>query len=231
MRKNISRALLVGTVLSATVALGVGPSFAEMDPAAAGISDADWQRVVEIGDYNGALVEYVDNAGQPIMVFTGGKVPDQLQWPADFTGFDNPDLTFYGEYSQFASNDQVSTITDAVTTQVANAGYNVGVTYDNDTDQIDVITLAPSSVTSALVTQYGNKIHIAAADPSQQTQTPSGTAHGHTKKHTPKKHKAKKNAAKKHTAKKHTTAAKKAAGAAPAQQEPAKVVLKLAPQQ
>ncbi|MFD4603052.1 hypothetical protein ACFWPQ_34130 [Streptomyces sp. NPDC058464] len=227
MRRRLSRTLLLSGLLSASLALGAAPSFALMNPGDAGISDADWDRVMEIGDYNNALMEYVDDAGEATLVFTGSQVPDELQYPSDFTGFDNPDLVLYGEYSQFSTNDEVSTISDDTVAQISDAGYSGTATYNEDTDVIDVATDAPSSVTDPLIATYGSKINVIAAAITNES-APGGKTHKSPKKHTPKK----KAAAKKHAAKKPTlkkpSAMKPSTTPAPTPQEPTKVVLKLA---
>ncbi|MFJ9565094.1 hypothetical protein ACIRQQ_34295 [Streptomyces fuscichromogenes] len=165
MPRRMSRTLMLSTLLAASLALGAAPSYADMSPSAAGISDHDWSAVGEIGAYNGAYTEYVDNSGKAVLVFTGGNVPSSLQWPSDFTGFDNANLTLYGEYSQFATNDQVDTTISNSVAQLQAAGYNASAAYDPDTDVVDVTTLAPSSVTASVVSTYGSKIHIVAANP------------------------------------------------------------------
>ncbi|MFC4508069.1 MULTISPECIES: hypothetical protein [Streptomyces] len=222
----MSRLLLAGAFLSATVALGTGPSYAAMSPEQAGISDSDWAKVAEIGDYNHAYTAFIDNSGEATLVFTGGNVPDELQWPSDFTGFDNPNLELWGEYSQFATNDAIASIADDTVLQISNAGYDANASYNPDTDVIDVITNAPSSVTGPLVATYGSTINIIAGNPTQQSGS-GGTAHGSPKKHAPHKHATKKQAAKKQVTRR-PAAAKKAAPSTSAPQEPTKVILKLA---
>lgn len=200
MRRRMSRTLLVSAFLSATLALGAAPSYAEMDPSAIGVSDTDWGLVAEVSAYNNALMTFVNDQGEIILRFTGGTLPDDLQYPPEFTGFSDPNLTLWGEASQFATNDEVTAIADDAVTQLVAAGYDASAAYNPDTDQVNVTTLAPSSATDALVTTYGSKINIVAEAP--QTEAYSGdTAHG--KAHSAKKHKTKKQETKKHTAKKH----------------------------
>ncbi|MGW0945447.1 hypothetical protein ACWD4O_23270 [Streptomyces sp. NPDC002623] len=213
MKRRLSKVLLTGAVLSATIALGVAPSYAQQDPAVVGISDADWQQIINLGDLNGAFTEYVDNNSTVILVFTGGHVPTQLQIPPGYT---YPAVDMGGEYSQFASNDQIPTIEDAAITAVINAGYVADATYNNDTDQIDLRTMAPASVTNPLATQYGSKIKIIAQSPGSPL-----SAHGSTK------HQAKKHVVEKRAAKKQVTAgsAKKAPAPASTPREVTKVPL------
>ncbi|WP_330286133.1 hypothetical protein [Streptomyces sp. NBC_00576] len=165
-RKTISRSLLIGAVLSASLALGAVPSYADMSPQAAGISDSDWSLVGQVGSYNNAYMEYVDNQGEATLVFTGGNVPDQLQWPSGFPGFSNANLALYGEYSQFASNSDIDTTISDTAARIQAAGYGASSGYDPDTDVVDVTTDAPSSVTNPLVSTYGNKIHIVVGTPA-----------------------------------------------------------------
>ncbi|WP_460068972.1 hypothetical protein [Streptomyces sp. YKOK-I1] len=64
------------TMLPAAVA---APSYADISPQDTGISDSDWSLVGQIGSYNNAYMEYVDNQGEVTLVFTGGNVPNPLQ--------------------------------------------------------------------------------------------------------------------------------------------------------
>jgi hypothetical protein len=160
----MSRTLVLSTFLAASLVLGAAPSFADMSPADAGISDSDWSMVTEIGDYNGAYMEYVDNQGEPVLVFTGGHIPNPLTYPSDFTGFAG-NLTLYGEQSQFTSNSAIdSTIGDTVA-QIQAAGYGASSAYNPDADVVEVTTDAPSSVTNPMVSSYGGKIHITVGTP------------------------------------------------------------------
>ncbi|MER6418301.1 hypothetical protein [Streptomyces sp. NPDC001137] len=164
-RKTTARSLLIGAVLSTSLVLGAIPSYADMTPQAAGISDSDWSLVGQVGDYNNAYMEYVDNQGEATLVFTGGHVPDQLQWPSGFTGFSNPNLVLTGEYSQFPTNSDIDATIGNTVAQIQAAGYGASAAYDPDTDKVDVTTDAPSSVTNPLVSSYGSKIHIVVGVP------------------------------------------------------------------
>ncbi|MFK0154758.1 hypothetical protein ACIQVK_22105 [Streptomyces sp. NPDC090493] len=210
MKMKMSRGLLVSAFLSASLALGAAPSYAQMAPSDAGISDSDWAEYLALGDLNGAFTEYVADDGGVVLVFTGGNVPTQLQYPEGWT---YPDRALYGEYSQFASNAEVPAIEDDAVTQISDAGYDVSAGYDNDTDQVDVTSSAPSSVTDPLIATYGSKIHIIDGTPASQQSGSGGTAHGcaKTHKHAPRK------AAKK--------AAKKASAPVPASPKVTKVLL------
>ncbi|MGW1783663.1 hypothetical protein ACWCQQ_31705 [Streptomyces sp. NPDC002143] len=186
-----------------------------MTPDQAGISDSDWSKVVELGDYNGAYTEFIDNTGDAILVFTGGNVPDGLEYPSDFTGFDDPDLLLWGEYSQFASNADVAEIIDSSVHQLQLAGYAAASSYNPDLDVVDVYTEAPSSATNPVFAQYGSKINIIYGNPEAQ-QGSGGTSPG---RHTAPKH-PRKDSPQKHTTNKHAPAKK-------SPQPPAKVVLTL----
>ncbi|WP_460062414.1 hypothetical protein [Streptomyces sp. YKOK-I1] len=211
MRRIKSRTLLVSAILSVSLAWGAAaPSYAQMAPSDAGISDADWALMVEIAEYNNAYTEYVSDSGEATFVMTGGTAANDLEWPSDFTGFSDPNLLIYLEYSQFSTNDEINAILDDTVTQIQNAGYSAAAVYDEDTDKVDVTTLAPSSVTGPLVSTYDTKINIIAADPTSQ-DAPGGTAHGSTKKHGTKKHDAKKHTAKKKVTKKKVTKKKASA--------------------
>jgi hypothetical protein len=139
-------------------------------------------------------MEFVDDSGQPTLVFTGANFPNELRWPSDFTGFDNPDLQqLWLQHSQFASNEAVNSIVDDVVTQVTNANYTATAACNPDTDVVDLTTMAPSSVTSPLVTEYGSLINIIAADP--QSEASGGKAHAPKAKHAPKKNATKESTA------------------------------------
>ncbi|WP_198655050.1 hypothetical protein [Streptomyces geranii] len=160
------RQLLLGAILSASLMLGAAaPSYAQIAPSDAGISEDDWQLVTEIGELNNALLEYVDDNGEVTLVFTGGNVPDTWVYPDGFTGFSNSDIVLTGEYSQFATNDEVLSIKNDAIDQIKAGGYNAIAEYNADTDVVDVVTKAPASVTDSLVSTYDSKINIVAGDP------------------------------------------------------------------
>ncbi|WP_327731261.1 hypothetical protein OG250_41995 [Streptomyces sp. NBC_00487] len=74
VKRKMFRALLVGGLVSASVAVGIASSYAIIeDPTNAGISEEDWAKFVQLGNYNGALVEFVDDNGVPEMVFPAGS--------------------------------------------------------------------------------------------------------------------------------------------------------------
>ncbi|MCG7207461.1 hypothetical protein [Streptomyces arenae] len=166
MPRRMSRTLVLSTFLAASLVLGAAPSYASMSPGSAGISDSDWAMVGEIGSYNSAYTEYVDNQGNATLVFTGGNVPSQLQYPPDFHGFSNTNLTLYGEFSQFSTNDAIDSAISDTVAQIQAAGYGASSAYNPDTDVVDVTTDAPSSVTAPLVSSYGSKISIVAGTPN-----------------------------------------------------------------
>ncbi|WP_133917283.1 hypothetical protein [Streptomyces sp. NBC_00582] len=200
MKRKTFRTLLVGGLLSASLAAGIAPSYAMIDdPTNAGISEADWASFVQLGDYNGALAEFVDDDGVPEMLFPkGSTAPDHLQYPA---GWRQP--TTFGLYaawdSKFTSLNEISAVEDDAVTKIGNAGYLAGAGFNPEEDTVEVTTLAPSSVTAPLVTTYGLKITIVAGNLTAQSDG-GATSHGSTKKHSAKKH------ARKHFAQKHASA-------------------------
>ncbi|BBC29050.1 hypothetical protein SGFS_003410 [Streptomyces graminofaciens] len=202
------RALLVGGLVSASVAVGIAPSYAIIeDPTNAGISDEDWAKFVQLGDYNGALAEFVDDDGVPEMLFPAGSTaPANLQYPADWTPW-----TTFGLYaawdSQFTGMTEISAIEDNAVTTILNAGFDAGASFNPEEDTVVVVTSAPSSVTAPLVTTYGGKIRIIAGSGAAQSAA-GGTSDDSPKKHSGKKH-----------AKKYFT--KKEASAKPVRKAPA----------
>ncbi|WP_460068975.1 hypothetical protein [Streptomyces sp. YKOK-I1] len=102
-------------------------------------------------------------------------------------------------------------IADGTVAQIDNAGYSASSACNPYTDVVDVTTEAPSSVTSPLVSTYGNKINIVAGDPQASSLATGGTSVSE-KKHAPEKHalkkhvKGKKPTVKKRAQKKHAPA-------------------------
>jgi hypothetical protein len=214
MKRKMFRALLVGGLVSASVAVGIAPSYAMIDdPALVGISDEDWAKFVQLGDYNGALSEFVDDDGVPEMLFPhGSTAPDNLQYPAGWTPWTT--IGLYATWdSQFTGMTEISAVEDNAATTILNAGYDAGAGFNPEEDVVEVVTAAPSTVTNPLVTTYGGKIRIIAGSSEAQSAA-GGTSHDSTKKHSAKKH------AKKYLTKKQPSA-KKQASTKPVRKAPA----------
>ncbi|WP_328752939.1 RICIN domain-containing protein [Streptomyces sp. NBC_00285] len=165
-------------------------------PAAAAHADtatatgADWEEVVELAGYNGALTAFDDPKSGPTIIFPSDYTGDihNLKHPSDWTdstgatptSWPTPTTAKSPMFTQDQLNNVQNAVLDAIQPGDDTTTYSLAAAYDGASDRVVVQTNAPSSVTDPLAAKYPNQVAIqgppASTPPTMCTEQTSLTS-------------------------------------------------------